>query len=202
MAVTQLAIANWALTKLGDDRVTNVSSPTTEAEIVINAIWDYLRQDELRKRVWHFSTIRKKEIDVDSTAPDYGFSYRYAVPTGFLRALQVGEDTVGVNLADVRGGDQAEYRIEGGFILCNTATHLNLRYTQDITDVTKWDPSFTNVFACRLAVELCERLTQNPEKRQLAQREYNQAVADAMRANAFECAPEVFNDSTWVVGRE
>jgi hypothetical protein len=60
---------------------------------------------------------------------------------------------------------------------------------------------FAEVFACRLAVEVCERLTQSNTKRQIAWDEYQQAMRAAVRSDAIENPPEPLPDDSWILSR-
>jgi hypothetical protein len=108
----------------------------------------------------------------------------------------------GVDLSDYRTGPAgADWAIESGYILFNSAGPLRLRYIARVEDTTLWDSAFVEAFACKLAVETCEAITQSSEKRQLAKDEYSTAVQAARRAGAIELPPQQVADDTWVVGR-
>lgn len=56
-------------------------------------------------------------------------------------------------------------------------------------------------FACKLAWETCEAITQSSEKRQMAISEYREALFEAKRAGAIELPPRQIADDTWIAGR-
>jgi hypothetical protein len=64
-----------------------------------------------------------------------------------------------------------------------------------------WATAFKVAFAARLAMELCEEITQSGAKRQLAQAEYTAALREAVRVGAIEKAPEPLPDSEWLLVR-
>ncbi len=195
----QVEIANRALTKLGDARVLSLSDETEGARSV-NSMWDAVRDAELRARVWKFSIVRTSLPALVAT-PAWGYEYQYELPSDCLRVLQVNDIYPGVSLSDYRTIDESEWRIEGRKILTNLAAPLKIRYISRVEDTGQWDSSFVEAFACRLAVELAERLTQSNTKRQLAAEEYKAAMRLAVQANAIESTPEPLSDDSWMLSR-
>lgn len=197
---SQVAIINRALTKLGASRIVSISENTKEAREMA-ATYAVVRDDELRKNRWSFS-IKRAQLAADITAPLFGYSHRFLIPTDCLRILMVGNIWPGANLLDYNNGpDGQDWTIEEGYILRNDSGALNLRYCARIEDTTKWDASFVEAFACKLAWETCEAITQSSEKRQLAMNEYDIAMKAARRAGAIELPPSDIADDTWVLAR-
>ncbi len=195
----QVEIVNRALTKIGEQRILSLSDDV-EAARSADSLWDIVRDAELRIRRWKFSITRASLAALVST-PDWGFDYQYQLPSDCLRVVQVGEYYPGVSLTDYRSADETEWRVEGRKILTNEAAPLKIRYIARIEDTGEWDAAFVEAFACRLAAELAERLTQSNTRRQLAWDEYKLAVGMAVRADAIEAAPEPLPDSEWVLSR-
>lgn len=193
-------IANLALVKVGETKITSLSDPSKKAA-TIAALFDRVRDAELRKRRWSFS-IKRVQLAADSTAPEFGYSAQFTLPTDCLRVLEVNQAAHGADLSDYRGR-YAPYAIEGRKILTHgtASSALPLRYIRAVADTTQWDSLFVEAFACKLAVEVCETLTQSSDKRQLAWNEYRQAVAEATRANAIELPSEAIEDDTWIMAR-
>lgn len=196
---SQVEIANRALTKVGEQRILSLSDDVKAAR-EINSMWDIVRDAELRVRIWKFSTARDS-LAALVTTPAWGYDYEYQLPSDFLRILQVGEYYPGVSLSDYRNADESEWRVEGRKILTNKAAPLKIRYVSRIEDTGQWDAAFTEAFACRLAAEVAEPLTQSNTKRELAWQEYKQAISMAVRANAIEDPPQPIPDSEWVMAR-
>ncbi|UQO04930.1 hypothetical protein L0Z13_11605 [Burkholderia multivorans] len=63
------------------------------------------------------------------------------------------------------------------------------------------DALFREAFACRLAVEACESLTQSSTKRQAAWAEHDRAITEAIRVNAIELPSQPIGDDTWLESR-
>jgi hypothetical protein len=196
---SKVDIANFALAKLGDGTILSLTDSNERARAV-NLIWDMVEGHELRSRVWHF-TVKRASLAASASVPEWGYDFQYPLPADFVRLLQVDDLFPAPDMSDYRNTDAAVYRIEGGSILTDAAAPLKIKYVARITDTGLWDASFVNVMASRLALELCQRLSNDGAQIPLRQQDYKQALMDAMRANAFEKAPEALPDSSWVLSR-
>lgn len=195
-----VAIANRALYKLGELPISAFGDTTKQAR-TINSMFAIVRDDELRAHRWSFS-ISRAQLAASVTTPLFGYSNAFPLPNDCLRVLMVGNWLPGVDFSDYRNGtDSQEWVIEGRDILAYEDGLVNLRYIRREEDTTKWDSSFVESFACRLAAECCETLTQSSNKRDMAWNEYQQSIQKARRAGAIELPPRPIADDTWVIGR-
>lgn len=187
MAQSAVDVCNSALQKCGQTRIMSLTDDTPKAR-ACSLAFDSNRRAELRKRNWSFS-IKRATLGPDATSPVFGYAYSFQLPSDCLRVI----------LPDDQNLDWA---IEGRTILTNYGNGvLYLRYVSDITDVTLWDSTFYDVFACSLALDLVEQLTNSPAKKQVLEQEYNEALADAAKANAFEKPSKKIPDSSFLTSR-
>jgi len=200
------AIANIALTKLGAARLLDITDDVKAARAV-RALWDITRDSELRSHNWRFS-IKRALLPALASPPPWGFDYAYQLPNESLRVIQVDEFTPGADLSDYRESLTAPYQLEAdpnqvgtNIIVTDIGPPLKVRYVARIEPPGYWDGSFKSVFVCRLAMDLCEELTQSNTKRQLAQTEYMAAIREAVRTNAIERPNEPLQDDTWILSR-
>ena len=199
MATSDVAIANLALTKLGDLRITALSDNTKPAR-EINAVYGMLRDKLQRTYNWRFC-VKRAAIAADVATPVFDYSYQYSVPTDCLRILQINAYYPAPDLSDLISSGGQEYVIEGGKILTRSSGVLNLRYLARIEDTTRFDSSFDEAFSALIAYNVCEALTQSDAKKNAALRDYRMALMDAVRANAIENPPESLADQTWITVR-
>lgn len=192
-------IANAALTKLGAGRITALTDDNDRAR-VMNARYADVRDAELRRHRWRFAMTRASLPALSST-PLFGYAREFQLPVDYLRLVSIGEYDVGLDMSDYRNAPTALYSIEGGKVLTSLTAPLAIRYAKRVTDVSAMDPAFREAFACRLAMETAERITQDSTKRRLAFGEYKEAIREAVRANAIEAAPEYPSDGEWVMAR-
>jgi hypothetical protein len=194
MAVSQVDIANRALTKLGAARIISLDDDS-QASNTLSSMFAIVRDAELRKNLWHFSKARA-QLPALSQAPMFGYSHQFQLPADFLRLIEV-------NGRQCQPKPQLDswYSIEAGRILIDQSGPLRIRYVRRVEDPTLFDALFVEALACKLAFESCETLTQSNTKKQTAAQEYEVAVADARRMNAIERAAVATSDDTWLESR-
>lgn len=196
---SQVEIANRALTKLGAARIISFGDDNKQAR-AIQSMFDIVRDSELRSHIWSFSVKRTSLAALTST-PDWGYEYEYELPSDYLRLLQVNEMYNGPSMDDYRNAATADYVLEGKKILTNFGAPLKIRYIARVVDTTMWDATFTEAFACKLAMELAEDLTQSNQKRDLAGQEYKFALMQAVRSSAIEQPAQDLPDNSWLLSR-
>lgn len=196
---SQVDIANRALTKLGASRIISFGDDNKQSRAV-SSMFDIVRDAELRSHIWSFSK-KRASLPALATTPNWGFEYEYGVPSDCLRMLMVNDIYPGPSLEDYRNGPVADYSIEGNKILANFPAPLKVMYIRRVIDTTEWDAMFVEAFACRLAMEMAEDLTQSNTKRELAQAEYMAALRAAIRANSVEQPPQAMPDNEWLLSR-
>lgn len=185
MAQSVVDICNSALMRVGASTILSLSDNTPEAR-ACNIAFDSNRRDELRKHRWAFA-INRAILAPDTTAPLFDYLYQFTVPSDCLRVLRPAT----ANL---------DWKIEGRKILTNDGNTLYLRYLRDVEDVTQWDASFYNVMCASLALDIVEKLTQSNSRYERLLRDYNDAVAEARRVDAFEEGPDKPpEDNYWLV---
>lgn len=175
MAVSEVAICNLGLQKIGAARISSLSDASETAR-ECNAAYELLRDRELRSNRWKFA-ITRTTLAPSSTTPDFAYLYAFLLPSDCLRVLfpaRIGLDW------------KIENHTGSPAILTNDGTTLEIRYVQRITDATKFDLLFVEALACKLAWHLCERLTQSNSKKAAALEEYKMCMAEARRMNAVE----------------
>lgn len=188
---SQVQIVNQALTKLGAARITSMDDNTNSAR-VMSAIYDIKRDAELAACPWTFA-IKRASIPASTTEPAFGWAYSYPLPSDFLSLVQVGED---YTFYETDTG--ALFEVEGGAILTDESSPLDIRYVYRVTNPGLYPALFVEALACRLAAEACEQLTQNLSKREAAWAEHKQAIRQARRTNAIEQPPRQLPETGWV----
>jgi hypothetical protein len=188
---TRLSICNAALVKVGEARITALTE-TSKAAATLNAIYDGKRDAELAAAAWSFA-ITRVNLPATTTAPVFGRAYAYPLPADNLRVVQVGTD---YTWYDPTAGGIFEY--EGGSILTDQGSPLSVRYVRRVTNEGLFPALFAESFACRLAAEVTETLTQDAGKRDRAWDEWKQAIRAARRSNAIEQPPREVPPGSWL----
>lgn len=147
-----LDICNRALDHLKGGSVKNVTTPSTETEILLRRWYDKSRKKVLRYHPWNFA-IKRAVLAASSTSPAFGYTAQYPLPTDCLRVLTLQTDD-GVVI------DPQDYDIENGAILYNADSgQLRLQYTYDCTDTKKFDALFTDLLELEIALGVGYRVT-------------------------------------------
>lgn len=179
-------VGNLALDALGLPPVNSIDAPQTNTELVLSRHYDESRRWTLRRGVWGFAKARAT-LAIDGASPLFDFSDRYKAPNDFVRLLQPAE----LIEPDVALFWYGPYEFSGGYLLTNSggAPQLNIRYIQDVTDVTLWDVDFPDLVATRLAYKCCMALTGDKELAKLLKGESEFSQADALATNGQENRP-------------
>lgn len=180
---SQTGICNIVMRKLGAARITSISDGTEQANILLD-IYDSCLDAELAAHPWTFASTRKL-IPADAIAPAFGWARAFPKPTGFLKMVEIGE-----HWCFYRANWGPRFTIEGNSILTDADSPLKIRYVQRMTNAGDLVPLFVQSFACRLAAESAEAITQNLSKREEAWKEWAQAIKLAKRTNDIERGPQ------------
>lgn len=190
MATSYVSICNLALQKLGAARIAALDEASKNAR-ECNACYEHLRDTELRTNKWKFA-LSRATLAPHATAPDFTFTYAFPLPTDCLRPV-----------FPARLG--LDWRVENhegvASILTNDGNTLEIRYLKRVTDPTLFDPLFVEAYACRIALHLCEAITQSNSKKEAAERAYLYAIREARRMNAIEIGPFKQPVDEWVAAR-
>ena len=178
-------IANQALYRVGDESIISLTDNTNRARAINNS-WPFVRQEVLRSHSWNAATTRTK-VAALTTSPSWGFTTAYQIPGDCLRILEVDTET--------------DWRVEGQQILTDATGELSIRYTKDETDTDVYDGALTECMVLRLAVEVCERLTNSRTKRESLLLEYEERLMEARSVDGEEGSPAEFEEDDWITVR-
>lgn len=193
---SQILIANWALTLIGEKRLSSLSDDTQNAELIAD-LWDAVRDATIARAAWH-DFIERTSLAADSATPAWGFDYQYSLAANVVRPLQIGPYYVGVDLSAYRSSDAAEYRIEQRKILTNLGAPLDVKWLINSTEVGLWQPCFAKLMAADLAETINPRVTENEAIGQRLTQWRIAAWYEANTANAIEDPPEPVADSEFI----
>lgn len=191
---SKVSIANRALAKLGDDRILLMTDDVKSAR-TLNAMFDEVRDAELRRARWKFA-IKRDSLPALTATPAWGFAYQYPLPADYLAMVQVNDF-----YASNGSKRKPPYSIEGGKILTDYPAPLKVRYVSRVDNTASFDPLFVEVLACKLAMESCETLTQSETKYGRCAEAYKFALSEAIRQDAIETAPDELPWGSWLDAR-
>lgn len=185
--VSKTEVANRALSKLGEERVSNIETTNTKAARTINTMYDIVRDAVMQSAPWNFA-IKRASLAEDATAPAWGYDNRFSVPSDMLSLLSIYNDP--------------DYQIEAGYILTDEGAPLKIRYIYRAESEGTWSPMFIEAFAARLAYESCEAITESNTKKDGLLRDYNLALQAAYAADAIENPADSLPEDEWLEARD
>lgn len=187
---SEVQICNRALQKLGAKRITSLSQDSVNAR-ACNVAFTDVRDAEYRKHSWNFA-IERASLAADSSDPAWGRAKSYTLPSDFIRLLPPYPED---NLNDL------DWQIEGNKILTDDSAPLYVRYIKRVTDPNLMDSLFREALACKLAIELCEEITQSNTKKESLKADYMDAIREAKKLNAIENVAQEPPEDTWISER-
>jgi hypothetical protein len=152
----------------------------------MNEMYDIVRDAILAAYPWNFA-VKRAILAPDADAPAWGWDYAYTMPTDFLSLVRI--------------EDNPDYEFEGGKILTNEGTVLNIKYISQITDEGSFSATFVEAFATRLAFEACEEITQSNTKKSVLGQEYESILKQSYQVDAKENPVEDLEDDDWLIAR-
>ena len=165
-------LCNMALSHIGSEaRVSSISPPDGSVEAGHCAtFYDLARTEMLEPGTWAFALKRALLAEITNTSDQWLFAY--AKPSDCMRPVRVllggaGDDTTGT-----------DFVLEGDVLFTNEQDAV-LIYTRDVTDTTKFTPSFVSALGYLLASYLAGPILKGNE---------GVRVGDAMRQRAISLA--------------
>jgi hypothetical protein len=184
--VTQ--IANLALTKLGPGSgyLSDLASDTTIAGQALNRVYEMVRDELVESHPWNFA-IKRVSLAADVATPAWGYDFQYTLPADCLRFLSV-------------EGAKVDYQNEVDKILCDEQGPLNIRYIAQVTDTSKFSPTFIAALSARWAYEISGIVESRVTPAQLWEM-YERLLGQAKRADAQANPAEEMPDGDWLNSR-
>ena len=110
----------------------------------------------LESHYWPFAAARAS-LSEDTVAPAFEYSNQFILPTNFLYLRTIFADNYTIDR-----NSRNRHAIEGDRLLTDNST-VQIRYTKKVTDPTKFNPLFIEVFVLKLAMKLISLAGANPK---------------------------------------
>ena len=130
-------------------------------------------------------------LAADSTAPAFGRGYRYLLPTDYIRLATINDEKL----------PETDYEIEDGYLVCDFAPPINVRYVFDQEIVTKFSPKFVMLFSTALAQVCAYDMTGNRSMVEEMRMQYANLLTDAGVIEAQSNPPKTIRRSKWSAAR-
>ena len=169
-------LANLALIKIGQQTIPDING-TGHIEEILRLQIPQARRHLLECHAWNFATARAELVE-STTENIFGYSKRFALPTDYLKLLQVYEDSELYTRID-------EFKIEGRALLTDFGSAW-LVYTSDVQNPEDWTPVFVECMVNELGSRIAEPMGAGAEKRIELIQELQLLKEKAMLSNAQE----------------
>jgi hypothetical protein len=157
MAISNTSICNMALDKLGATHIIDLDTDKSPQAIKCRTHFEQTRDALIESHTWRFSSGRKK-LSRDTVDPDFEYDNQFILPEDYMvqKTVWGGDGPRRTNFS---------YSLEGDRLLTNE-DEIHLRYIKRVTDPTKFDPLFIEVFILKLALKLVALAGANPKMTQ------------------------------------
>lgn len=179
-------IANRALNKLGQGRVSNIDTDPSVAAITMSQLWDTVRDATLQMYPWNFAT-KRTDLAPDSSAPSWGYSTSFSIPSDCLQLLEIKDDI--------------DYKIEGNKILCDEDDIIYIKYIRREDDVSMYPPIFVEMLSHNLAIESCDRITDDTNLKAVLIQQAKDLREKVLATDSVENLPVDVIEDDWVTVR-
>ncbi len=189
---TEADVCNIALDFLGVTAIEDLEDSSKQARLC-KRNYEKMRDELLRQYYWNFAIGRQQLTKVTTSTPPFELEAYYEKPTDLLRPVRFYQDTTGF-----------VWRVEGQYIAASTDNEedMQLEYVKRISDVTKFDPTFTYALAYRLAAFLAYPLIQSVTQQKAADSMAKEYLKDAKSLDSMIGTPQSLQFDEWNDSRE
>lgn len=123
----------------------------------------------------------------------------YRLPNGYLREAPQDPKAGAIPfLGGPSGNMYKDWEYEGNYLVTREAQAIVYRFVADVTLVHKMDDMFCEGLACRLAISICEEITQAEDKLTKIEGSYGKFMEEARTVNGIEIGPVEAADDEFV----
>lgn len=171
--LTDVQHINLGLSKIAANRITRIDPAVTPLERYMADNYEHWKRRELAKRRWVFALEEHYKLTLETQISNVPKPYKFRLPNDCLRPVR----------------DKCTEWQQRGRYIRSDYPEIYLTYIRDVPEAD-FDPLFSEVLACAIAVESCEYVTQSTTKKEVAVTMYREALMDAGKGNAFVIGPE------------
>jgi len=138
-------ICNGALNQLGATTILSLTEDSKNARLC-NSRYTQIRDGVFRSHPWNCLQ-KRVELAADTTAPAWGFSFAYTLPSDCLRLLRILDY-------------DSNYKVEGRKILSNTSS-MKILYISRVIDPNEYDELLRETLSAALGADIAFGVTSN-----------------------------------------
>lgn len=123
----------------------------------------------------------------------------FVKPGAFLRTAPQDPKAGNISwLGAPHGNVQDDWTWEDDYIVSATSSMIVMRFVASVTDVTRMHAMFCEGLGARIALEVCEAVTQSAEKLTTIEAKYNKFMGEARIVNAIEQGETEPYEDDWI----
>lgn len=187
-------IVNVALRHIAGSRIASLTDGSKNANAA-NDIYEFVRDGLLAKHNWNFAT-KRVELARSSTAPAFGFTYGYVLPSDWIKTVSVHDNDGGVGAIDFRHETNGTEQV-----IAASVENVYLRYVAKITDPNMMPPDFRTALTFALARDLAIPLGKSNPLHESMIDAAKKSLAAAKSMDAMGSSPEPRALGSWVTAR-
>lgn len=188
MAASSVTVANLALTRIGQRPIVTMHD-TNNAAILVNLHYDETRRSVLRALPWKFAS-RRAELAALVDPPVYGWGQAYQLPARSLYVIETSMDDTG-----------EPWDVEGRAIVTNAISPIKIKYVEDVTDTTQFDPMFTDALVEKLAAEVVYGITKQAAARERLLQSYQMKLDEAAAVDGQQGTQQAIESNDMIITR-
>ena len=203
-ALTEPALANMALTMLGQQPITALTESNNRA-IMANERFADVRDSVLRAHPWNCA-VKRHSLTKRAAAsgllagPKWGYTTTYVLPSDFLRLVDIEDPT---QKYSIEAGNQEDTASSANdLVLLSDASEMNIRYIYKLTSVAKMDDTLKHAIATRLASELALAITGDSGKENFLLQKYQTILMQAQWEDSVQSnTTDTIHGGLWLESR-
>jgi hypothetical protein len=188
VALSELAIANFALVALGEDVVTSLDDNRNKAARLCKAAYPTVRDAVTRRVPWACARARAL-LAANAVPPAFQWASSYTLPADFLRLVEIHDHRT------------AEWQVEGDQLLTNAGAPLPIIYIRRLDDPTLIDAQLAEAIGYALAGHVGPALAQHEGAVQRCLALYETRVRLAANSAAQEHSVREWDTDIWLRAR-
>lgn len=198
---SELGIANKALYKIGAQRLDSLDDVNNPNSVYINDIYNQCLIEVLEEHTWSFAiqTVPMVQLTLIEALPDMvdGVNTPYALPSDFINPYMFSASCI-----------YRKEMIKPPFVVAptlaliiNNSNLTAMKYVFENDDPTTYSAKFYEALACKLAHELCFKISEAAQFAQVKKAEYDKALLSAITSDSNTSSPDDPIADEWFVAR-
>jgi hypothetical protein len=190
MAVTNVMLANAALSELGDYCIETWGESSAEMDD-INEVWEYVLRETLNLADWKFA-LAQAQLAHGAGSPTLEFENDFDMPSDWIRTVRI-SDRATMDYFD-------EWSQVGNQIHAN-ADDLFMEYVAYTETYANFPSNFQRVFVARLAYRIAKKKSAPDGKQQALFQLMNETQRAVLSIEGTQSPPRKMRPSGWVSAR-